>query len=134
MNTIRLYHFCPRWMLNDILKQGLTLGKIPYWSEIMGSVQFVRGYQWLTKNSDWKQSWCEHSTLPYRRDEVRLTVELPQYPTGRILPWLEYCLVHPDQLQKDLNAYGDPWNWVLFRGNIEPGWIEKHELNPSMKL
>ena len=127
--NVQLYHFCPEWMLANIRRQGLTIGRMLYLLDRV--LKAIPGVQWLTVNPDWNQSWCEHSTLPYRRNEARLTVEIPLDAQGRLHVWMTFCEEHPNELWADLNSFGDPENWRIYRGRIEPEWITCVMHNPD---
>ncbi len=126
---MKLYHFCPKWMMEGILREGLTLGKIVLRG--LPDPLFAEGYQWLTKNPDFNQSWCEYSTLPYRRNEVRLTVKIPFTRARQAIRWLLFCKVNPEhkEMWDTLNCYGDPENWFVYHGRIPPEWIKKVKMN-----
>ena len=108
----------------------LTKGVIPTWHRHEG-IKLVPGYQWLTTNPDFDQAWCRASRLPYKRNEVRLTVKIPDRALKNVQRWLQYCVENPDPYQDDLNCYGDPENWVLYRGNVNPIWIKRAIPNPA---
>lgn len=127
---MKLYHFTSRHHIQSCLEQGLTLGLIPV-SVI--PPKFIRGYQWLTKNKSFEQAWCEYSTLPYRREEYRITVVIPKNQIKNVIPWLQYCEETKIESAAYLNAFGDPHNWMLFRGIVFPEWFKKTHHNPHIK-
>lgn len=125
-----VYHFCPKWMLESILQHGLTRGSI-LCTAPGGKVGLHHGYQWLTTNPNWDQTWCEQSSPPYKRNECRLTISIPDGDEA-LQSWLyRYCIAHPDPAQHILNSYGDPQNWMVYAGSIDPEWIVKIEENPE---
>ena len=130
-SLMRLYHFCPEWMLEDILRQGLTLGSLVAQGP-NAEIMLVPGYQWLTKNREWNQSWCEFSSRPYKRNEIRLAIKIPFMRCKQAIPWLRFCAKNPNPSWRNLNAYGDPDNWYVYHGNIPPNWIEKVYYNPAL--
>jgi hypothetical protein len=123
--AIKLYHFTAEHLVPGIISKGLTLGSIPI---SIDPPCLMPGYQWLTVSKKWNQSWCEHSNLPYRRNAVRLTIKIPNHKKNNLFRWLKIC----DQFDSSeiLNAFGDPQNWRVYRGNIDPLWIVRLNRNP----
>jgi len=124
---MKLYHFTAQHLLNDCLRDGLALGCIPLSVE---PPKVIPGFQWLTKNGRFDQSWCRHSTLPYRRNDFRIVVRIPKCQKRNLIHWLLYCEMKKIASAKDLNAFGDPENWYLFRGIVRPEWFKKVSRNP----
>jgi len=120
-----LYHFCPDHLWPSIKKKGLRLGKIPTGESLPNSelfnVKLIHGYQWLTLNPEFKQSWNEGSSLPYDRTSLRLTICLPKAELFNLFKWTEFGKTNP--LYETLSSFGDPENWYLFKGVIIPYWI-----------
>lgn len=120
---MRLYHFTAERFVESILRDGLTRGAVLVrWSHPI--IEMAKGYQWLTVCGEWRsQTWCEGTgTLPYRRDEVRMTVDVPDGDPN-VLRWIEVG----SKLSREwrtLNSYGDPWNWRLYRGDVPASWIK----------
>lgn len=127
---MKLYHFCSRHHLEGIKTDGLTLGIIPL---SIDPPLLAKGFQWITSNPDFDQSWCKYSTLPYRRNEWRITVKIPKSHAGKKYRWLPLS----NELAKHfpniriLNLYGDPKNWFVFEGTIKPSWFRKIDANPE---
>jgi len=126
MNT--LYHFTARRFLPRIKKQGLTLGRM---LKTEFPVTFLDNYQWLTINSDFNQSWS-HGTgrLPYKRNEIRLTLAIPESHKPNLKPWTQMKFLVPD-VAEILSLYGDPENWFIYHGKVSPKWIKKITNNPT---
>jgi len=126
---MKLCHFTAVHLLDGCKRDGLTLGRVP-WSDGR-TVELRPGLQWLTTNPKWEQSWHnpEFSSLPYSRTAVRITVSIPPIYRKRVLKWLRYC--KGNKLTRDLNSYGDPENWRIFRGAIPPEWFTAIEVRPS---
>ena len=128
-----LYHFCPKWMLAGIVRDGLTKGSIPFMNAD-GKVMLRYGYQWLTMNPDFNQSWNEGSSLPYDRTECRLLVTIPPGDQWeRLIPWLSNCQ-ELSNMHVDLNSYGDPENWIVFRGKIPVEWLCLDAMKKDSKI
>ncbi len=127
---MKLYHFTPEWMLPGIKKEGLTKGVLVTQFK---PPKFKTGYQWLTINGDWNQSWNAGSTLPYDRTEIRLTVKIPDI--HKIIKWTTggRTLINPGIFEA-LSCYGDPDNWYLYFGKIKPKWIKQIDKNESRTI
>ncbi len=117
---MKFYHFTALRFLNSIVKSGLTKGRM---LRSLDPITFYSNYQWLTTNSTFDQSWLNpNSTLPYKRNEVRLTIDVPDHAMELCKPWSQMKFLVPD-VAKDLSAYGDPENWWVYSGNIPARWI-----------
>lgn len=117
---LELYHFTSPVHLPGILKEGITKGVIPLSG--LPFPKFLTGYQWLTTNPNFKQSWNEGSTLPYDRNAYRLTIKIPNFHILKIKRWTQVC--HKlTPLADDLNGFGDPENWRVFKGVVRLQWI-----------
>ena len=136
----KYYHFTAKHLADSCAKQGLTRGHIVVPSRVapqafigQTGVRLVPGYQWLTKNPEREQEWCnpEFSTLPYRRNAVRFTVEIPKHDRHKLIP--------SERVQgfRELGfgEYGDPENWFAFQGDVDPTWlIERVDFLPTENL
>ena len=131
----KLYHFTPEHMVRGCLQDGLTRGCIPL---SIDPPEFAMGYQWLTSNKAFQQSWCQYSSLPYDRSAFRITIKIPksEKKAGRLVKWMDYCRqnLSNEKLQSAasvLNSYGDPENWYLFHGTVKKEWFVKVSRNPG---
>lgn len=114
------YHFTAQCFLKRIQKDGLTKGQM---LKSTNPPSFIPNSQWLTVNPTFEQLWLnENSVLPYKRNEVRLTLEIPDHAIGNAKPWTQMMFLVPD-VAKELSAFGDPENWWIYQGNIPPIWI-----------
>jgi len=120
---LKLYHFTAAHLLPRVKREGLTLGRIPWRKG--GKTVLVPGYQWLTSNPEFDQSWCNvrYSSLPYDRLAYRITVMIPRDHLPCLLPWLDVC--QKNEMKDVLNDFGDPENWYVFKGRIKPGWFRE---------
>jgi hypothetical protein len=85
------------------------------------------GWQWLTTNADWDQSWAVGTgLLQYKRNEIRLTIRIPKTSQALCKPWLQIKFLVPE-VAGILSSHGDPENWWIFNGRIKPSWILKSE-------
>jgi hypothetical protein len=120
-----LYHFTTKKLYRGIKSQGLMLGRIPT-GIVGGKIIFLEQYQWLTANPDFNQEWCKYGTLPYKRNEVRLTIEIPESMRENLYNWMDVCKVEVSpKFEEALNLYGDPENWRVYKGCISPYWIKE---------
>ncbi len=114
-----LYHFTSPKHLDGCLQQGIRFGRIPM--RQLGQTRLIAGYQWLTRYDGFNQSWNQYSTLPYDRTAFRLTVDIRR--PYNLIEWADFCRIYKNELEQDLNRYGDPENWYLYHGSIPPDWI-----------
>lgn len=114
------YHFTAKRFLPAIQREGLTHGRM---LKSIAPLSFIDNKQWLTKNPDFNQEWA-HGTgrLPYKRNEVRLTVNIPLEKLTHCKPWTQMQFLVPE-VAKDLSAFGDPENWFIYQGRIPAEWI-----------
>ena len=125
------YHFTSSRHVEGCLSEGIKLGSIPY--KIDRAIGVLGGYQWLTVSPEFNQSWTVNSTLPYDRTGYRLTVKIPKLRKKNLINWLDYCARKRNDLAKDLNAYGDPENWWLYKGQIKPQYIINCHKRPAIE-
>lgn len=119
---MKLYHFTAERFLKSIEKNGLTRGVMV---KSMNPPAFLFGKQWLTKNPEYEQSWAKGTgRLPYKRNEVRLTIEIPEENERDCKPWTQMMFLVAD-VAEQLSCMGDPENWYVFDGNIRPHWIKE---------
>lgn len=120
---MKLYHFCSEQHLEEIKKDGLTLGRLPI--IVNNQIGLVKDFQWLTSNADFEQSWEKHSTLPYRRNAFRITVKIPKGDKN-LLKWDVICKA-PQLLDtaKVLNSHGDFWNWYVYKGKVKKNYFRE---------
>lgn len=120
---MQLYHFTAKHLAKKIKKQGLTLGFMPV---SLDPPKADPGYIWLTSNKSWEQECLRGSgRLPYKRNEVRMTVVIPDHGLSRILKFDQNKDLSP--IYEDMTRYGDPENWYIYKGIIPKGWIRKIE-------
>ena len=119
---MRLYHFCPAHMVEEIRNEGLRFGKFPLME--YGRVKMIAGIQWLTLEEDPnKQSWATSNMIPYSRTAFRLTIEIPESQTENLRNAAELVSsLHPRQ-REFVDAWEGSGMWYIFRGVIPPEWI-----------
>lgn len=127
MNNV-FFHFTAKRFVEYILKDGITRGVMV---KNLNPPQFIYFKQWLTRNPDFQQSWAVGTgRLPYKRNEIRLTVEIPLEKLENCKPWTQMKFLVPN-VAKDLSAFGDPDNWWIYQGTIDPKFIIKIDENPN---
>jgi len=123
-----LYHFTAKRFLDSILKQGITRGCMV---KSMNPPSFIFNKQWLTKNKSFDQGWSIGTgRLPYKRNEVRLTVNIPDDKLENLKTWSQMKFLVP-LVADDLEAsdLADPQNWYIYQGVIKPNWIKEIKEN-----
>jgi len=127
MNKV-FYHFTAKKFLESIQKEGITRGVMV---KTINPPSFLHNKQWITTNSNFKQDWAIGTgRLPYKRNEVRLTIEIPLGEIENCKPWSQMRFLTPE-VAKDLEAFGDPENWHIFQGKIKPQWITQIDFNEA---
>lgn len=127
---MRLYHFTAARFVPSIRRDGITRGFVLVSYEPLA---LLDDYRWLTVNGLWSQEWAEGTgRLPYRRDEVRITVNVPASHENRVHDWTVVGKLISLEWQM-LNMFGDPENWRLYRGDIPKSWLSTIEYNPALQ-
>ena len=118
-----LYHFTAKRFLSSIKKEGISRGMM---LKSLRPIQMIPRKQWLTKNSDFNQGWSIGTgLLPYKRNEVRLTIEIPD-DDDRIQPWTKLKFLVPEVANYlEASDLADPENWMIYDGVIPSAWILK---------
>lgn len=128
-----LYHFTAGHLLPAIMQRGLTKGVLPWSMDKLERVGMRAGWQWLTESNAWEQEWARptpFTKLPFRRDEVRITVRFPDQIPGQLVSWREVdrrC--RPDSADF-INTFADANKWWLYHGAIPPTWFQAVESTP----
>lgn len=128
------YHFTAAHLIPGILKQGIRKGVLPWSMDQKGRVGMRAGWQWLTEASHWEQEWARpspFSKLPWRRDEIRITVRFPDRFPGQLISWPEVDRAHRPDSADFINTFADARNWWLYYGAIPPLWFVAIEKNPT---
>ena len=122
---MKLYHFCPEHLLERIKREGLTLGMIPVINngEFVG---FIKNRQWLTSNKSFVQDWETGSSLPYRRNAIRITIKIPKFNMLHLTRWILFdSFGKLEETSKILNSFGDPENWFIYNGKVLTSWFRE---------
>lgn len=128
------YHFTSPAHLKLVLEKGLTRGAIPWRMRPDRKVGMRRGFQWLTVDPDWEQDWCREADnkLPYRKNEHRITVNIPRIKEDHVLDWLKFCAHEHPPSEDFLNSFKGHRHWRLFYGAIPPNWFLAIDRNPTL--
>lgn len=119
-----LYHYTNKMFIDGIKKKGLIKGKTPYKGD--HRIDFMDNHQWLTLDGNVdNQKWSNGITIPYNRNEYRVTVNIPKNR--------EQCLYTIDYLMKyilcdrsidNFNVYPEETKgWRVYIGVIPKQWI-----------
>ena len=117
-----LYHFTSPKHIHGVLRDGLSMGRVLI---SMDPLRACSGYQWLTTNPDWEQSWNTMTNLDYDRTAYRLTISIPRIARSKLIKWVPHGkrMVEP-HAWRALNSDGTPENWVLFKGVVRRQWFD----------
>ncbi len=128
---MRLYHFTAQRFVGGIRRDGLTKGLL---LESFTLLSMKQGFQWLTSNPSWDQGWAEGTgRLPYRRDEVRFTVDVPEGREVDLVGQNGWKAMMTPATAEQLTSFGDPENWYVFRGYVPAEWIVEVEARPRQR-
>lgn len=125
---MKLYHFTAEWMLGGCMREGLTKGQMVISDR---PPVFKPNMQWLTSNKNFEQSWCKYSSLPYKRNDYRLTIKIPNRDNLFNFLIQGHELTSPE-MYETLTQFGDPENWYVYKGIIKSQWIKKVTKNPNI--
>lgn len=124
---MKLYHFAPVHMLQSILSNGLTLGRLPIVDD-NGNMLLISPCQWLTKDGRWdKQSWATQQLVDYDRTAYRLLISIPKSHRKSLVKAHDYLPQLPGENKRLITDWEGSENWFLYFGRIPPGWIRKVE-------
>ena len=119
---VKLYHFTTEQLWRRIRRQGLTLGVVPVSRDRRG-VSLLTGYQWLTENPEFSPDWATRNLIGYRRDDVRITVDIPGAASGRLRRWDDIAPRICGNMLAELNHGFAHDEWWLYEGKVHPAWF-----------
>jgi hypothetical protein len=131
MNSV-FYHFTAKRFVESIKREGLTRGMM---LKSFDPIELIPNKQWITKNPSFDQGWSVGTgRLPYKRNEVRLTIKFPLEAFENIKPWTQMKFLVP-LVAEDLESsdLADPENWYIYQGAVKPSWITDVLENPEAK-
>lgn len=123
---MKLYHFTAKHLWERIKLDGITMGGVVI---SLNPPKIKNGYRWLTTNPEFKQDWNAQFMIKYDRQAVRIELEIP-ITDCRLIKWVPNGReITIQRTFDDLNRFGDPENWWLYKGDIPPsrftGFVEK---------
>lgn len=135
---MKLLHYTARHHAEEILLAGaISKGGIPV-PDASGEflAGHVPGWQWLTDDATWRQSWATQISIRCDRTEVRLVVEIPLLELHRLKRWDAVAAEfgYPPDLARQFAQIGggtDSSHWFVFRGPIPISWLLRLESRPS---
>lgn len=127
-----LYHFTPAHLLHGCLSFGIIRGCIPFRLEDNGRLMVRPGYQWLTVNSSWQQSWNVRQAVRYDRAAFRIALKVPKSARRHLYRWIYVCKELAPHTWQELNGEYDPENWYVYQGRIRPIWIRRVDARPAL--
>ena len=130
---MKLYHFTAKHLLDGILKEGLTKGAIPLITP--QGLRLATPVQWLTTNKGFDQIWNTKLIIKYDRNDVRLTVKIPNTELGRnLIKWTDFIAIPEMQATaQSLNdKEGDFNNWYIYAGIVKKHWIRNIEYKTNI--
>ena len=130
---MKLYHFTAKHLLDSILKEGLTKGAIPLITP--QGLRLATPVQWLTTNKGFDQIWNTKLIIKYDRNDVRLTVKIPNTELGRnLIKWTDFIAIPEMQATaQNLNdKEGDFNNWYIYAGVVKKHWIRNIEYKTNI--
>lgn len=130
---MKLYHFTAKHLLDSILKEGLTKGAIPLITP--QGLRLATPVQWLTTNKGFDQIWNTKLIIKYDRNDVRLTVKIPNTELGRnLIKWTDFIAIPEMQATaQSLNdKEGDFNNWYIYAGIVKKHWIRNIEYKTNI--
>jgi len=117
-----IYHFCTGSMKDSILREGLTQGGFPIFSE--EGCEVLLRYQWLTTEQDpQKQSWATQNMINYSRTEYRLTISIPDSYHKKLIRAVDFVKGMPEKAQEIVTKWAGSEKWYVYHGIIPPKWI-----------
>jgi hypothetical protein len=142
-----LHHFAPQHAIEGIRARGLIKGAMPWNLDKHGNPTMTThhsgnpkikgpGYQWLTVNGSWDQSWAFLGNLPYPKNAYRITVLIPEKAALRFLHhWKALCDRGRPDCAPFINTKGVDWtNWFVFYGPIPPTWFLEVQRNMGQQI
>lgn len=127
-----LYHFTTASLWRQIRREGLTKGVVPVEFDGERAV-IIRGYQWLTENPSFSPDWNTTTLISYRRDDVRIAIEIPEAVRQRLVKWDDVGH-RMTRMLEDLNDGRAHHEWWLFHGKVHPGWFRDITWRPDLEL
>jgi hypothetical protein len=136
----RLYHYTALHHAEEIRRSGgISRGGVPVPSADGETVVgLARGWQWLTSDAGWAQSWATRQSIECDRTECRFVVEIPLLELHRLHRWDRSAGLFgfgPDAAKRFAELGGGTEeaarSWWLFKGRIPAAWLVGLERRPA---
>lgn len=146
---MKLFQYTALHHVTEIWKHGaIDKGGIPV-PDASGKflAGHVPGWQWLTDDPEWHQSWATQITLHCDRTECRMVLEIPVLELHRLKRWDAVAAEfgYPPDLAKAFAEIGGGTvhsvagtstpstssHWFVFQGPIPITWIVGLERRPA---
>jgi hypothetical protein len=136
---VTLYHYTAEHHAREIMAgAGITGGAVPIPSKDGKTLAGVTpGWQWLTDDPTWRQSWATRQAITCDRTECRLVVAVPLLELHRLLRWSRVAadFGYSPELARAFAELGggsaaDAEHWRVFGGPIPADWIVRLERRP----
>ena len=161
MSSKILYHFTSANAIGRIRREGITLGALPWHLDREGKPCLIRhpaerglsadrlaalrederagvlrspGYQWLTENASFEQSWAFYGSTGVPKNAYRVTVLCPpRVVEKRLTPWRILCERYNPDYAAAVNTPAFDWqNWWVHYGPIPPMAFIEIERNANL--
>jgi hypothetical protein len=134
----RLYHYTAKHHAEGIIRdRSIHGGVIPVpdaGGEYLAGT--VPGWQWLTSDPAWRQSWATQLKHNCDRTEVRFTVAIPLLELHRLQRWDKVAADYGYDAElarkfREIGGGTDSSQWFIFRGAIPADWIVGFDERPE---
>lgn len=135
---MRVFHYTATHHAREILVSGaISRGHIPV-PDAAGEylAGHIPGWQWVTTDAEWRQSWATRIKHNCDRTEVRFVLEIPLLELHRLKRWDAVAANYgytPDLAQQfaEIGGGKDSSHWYVFQGPIPAAWIVDLERRPN---
>ena len=140
MNGRRLFHYTALHHAEQIRRAGgITRGGVPIPSADGESLAgLVPGWQWLTTDAGWAQSWATRQSIDCDRTECRFVVVVPLEELHRLKRWDRVAadFGYRPETAAAFAALGggdasSSASWYVFKGPIPAAWLVALERRPA---
>lgn len=121
-----LFHFCPAHMADAIMRDGLSLGKLPVILD--NGTLLYDGCQWLTEEPDPdRQSWATSEGIGYSRTACRISIWIPKRHLRHLWKATDLVPLLPPMSKTIISDWEGSEKWYAYLGIIPAKWIQKTE-------
>jgi len=136
----RLFHYTALHHAEEIRASGgITRGAVPIPSADGRSLAGIgSGWQWLTTDDGWAQSWATRQSIDCDRTECRFVVVVPLEELHRLFRWDREAGrfgFTPETARRFAELGGgtaaSSAAWYVFKGSIPAAWLVALERRPA---